>query len=299
VARRVRARPLARALRGVARFSPAWRLWAASVEFDADAARRLPRADHLIAFNGTAARQFRAAPRAGYRSISLVSATAHFQRVLDQQSRASRAYPLERPWATRLLRRNLAEYAQADRIYVASRYARESFIEQGYPEELLSHFPLTPDPRYTPGGPPSSATFDVVYVGGLTVDKGVPLLVDAVRALSHADLRLVLLGGWKTRGMRRFLQNACAEDPRISICLGDPLARLRTARLYAHPAYCDGFAYAPAEALACGVPVVVSEDTGMKDLIDSGRNGLVLPTGDRSALTEAIEAAYRAELFAV
>jgi hypothetical protein len=40
--------------------------------------------------------------------------------------------------------------------------------------------------------------------------------------------------------------------------------------------------------------VLVSEDTGMKDLIDRGRNGLVLPTGDLNALTEAIDAAYRA-----
>ena len=65
-----------------------------------------------------------------------------------------------------------------------------------------------------------------------------------------------------------------------------------------HPAFEDGFAYAPAEALACGVPVIVSEDTGMKDLIDSPRAGLVIPTGDLDALASAIEAAYRGELFA-
>jgi hypothetical protein len=35
----------------------------------------------------------------------------------------------------------------------------------------------------------------------------------------------------------------------------------------------------------------------MKDLIEPGRNGVVLPTGDLGALTEAIEAAYRGELF--
>jgi glycosyltransferase involved in cell wall biosynthesis len=98
--------------------------------------------------------------------------------------------------------------------------------------------------------------------------------------------------------MRRFLQEAVAADSRISIGPGDPLPHLRRARLYAHPSYEDGFAYAPAEALACGVPVLVSEDTGMKDLLDSGVNGLVLPTGDRRSLTEAIDAAYHGEIFA-
>jgi hypothetical protein len=42
--------------------------------------------------------------------------------------------------------------------------------------------------------------------------------------------------------------------------------------------------------------VIVSADTGMKDLIDPGANGLILPTGDLTALLEAIEAAYRGEI---
>ena len=97
--------------------------------------------------------------------------------------------------------------------------------------------------------------------------------------------------------MRRFVEGACAEDPRITAGPGDPLDHLRTASLCVHPAYEDGFGYAPAEALASGVPVIVSEDTGMKELISSHRAGLILPTGDLDALTQALEAAYRAELF--
>jgi glycosyltransferase involved in cell wall biosynthesis len=124
----------------------------------------------------------------------------------------------------------------------------------------------------------------------------VPLLVDAFRRLPHDDLRLVLVGGWKTRSMRRFIARACAEDPRISAGPGDPLRHLRAARLCVHPAYEDGFAYAPAEALACGVPVIVSEDTGMKELIDPDRTGLILPTGDVDALAQAVAAAYRGEI---
>jgi len=130
------------------------------------------------------------------------------------------------------------------------------------------------------------------------VHKGVPLLIDAVRRLAGADISLVLVGGWGTRGMRRFIERACAADRRILVSPGDPLERLRSASVCVHPAYEDGFAYAPAEALACGVPLIVSEDTGMKELIDAPSKGLILPTGDLDALTEAIEAAYRGEVFA-
>ena len=278
--------------------TPGLRTRAFMVEFDAYAARRLPAAEHLIAFNGQALTQFRAATRHDYESLSLVSANSHLRRVVRQHARAYRQYPLERSWATHLVRRNVTEYAKADRIYVGSEYTRESFIEEGFGDELLSHFQFTPDPRYQSNdSPQTSDTFNVVYVGSLTVAKGVPLLVDAVRRLSHLDIRLVLVGGWASRGMRRFIQTACAEDPRISTGPGDPLPHLRSASLYVHPSYEDGFAYAPVEALACRVPVIVSDDTGMKDLIDSPRTGLILPTGDLRALTEAIEAAYRGEIF--
>jgi glycosyltransferase involved in cell wall biosynthesis len=97
--------------------------------------------------------------------------------------------------------------------------------------------------------------------------------------------------------MRRFVQQACATDRRIVAGPGDPLPHLRKASVCVHPAFEDGFAYAPAEALVGGVPVIVSEDTGMKELVDSPRAGLIVPTGDLDALAAAIEAAYRRELF--
>ena len=280
--------------------SPGVRTRAFMSDFDAYAAARLRAAEHLVAFNGQALAQFRAAERLGYRSLTLVSANSHIRQVARRHVEARRRYPLEGSWTTRLVNRNLAEYARADRIYVASDYVRESFLQQGFAAERLVDFPLTTDPRYSPAETrvPASNRFELVYVGSLAVHKGVPLLIDAVRRLPGADIGLVLVGGWGTRGMRRFVQSACAADPRISVSPGDPLAQLRGASLCVHPAYEDGFAYAPAEALACGVPVLVSEDTGMKELIDAPHTGLILPTGDLDALTEAIEAAYRGELFA-
>jgi glycosyltransferase involved in cell wall biosynthesis len=275
------------------------------VDFDAHAARRLPAAEHLIAFNSQALRQFDAARRAGYSSLGLVSANPHLGKLARQHALARRRYPIEGSWASRMLAQNLAEYALADRILVASRYIRESFLAEGFAEERLVDFPLTPDPRFGAarrdnagaGTGAASDRFDVVYVGSLSVHKGVPLLIDAFRRVPHTDARLVLVGGWGTRGMRRFVQAACALDRRIELRPGDPLPSLRGARVCVHAAYEDGFGYAPAEALAARVPVIVSEDTGMKELIDSPRRGLVLPTGDLAALTEAISAAYRGELF--
>ena len=284
----------------LARVSRAWRMWSWNQGFDARVAGEMPRADHLIAFNGTATAQFAVARREGWESLSLVSANSHFQQVIRQHELAHSQYPVERPWATHLRRRNLREYELADRILVSCDYIRDSFLERGFDQERLAWFPLTPHPRYEPRGEPvDTDTFDIVYVGSLTVHKGVPLLLDALRRIEHPDVRLVLVGGWGTRGMRRHLERARTQDARVSVAPGDPLPHLLRARLCVHPAYEDGFGYAPAEALACGVPVIASADTGMKSLIEEGRTGQVVPTGDREALTEAIEAAVAGRLLRV
>lgn len=278
--------------------SPGLRALAHAVDFDRSSARSLPPGEHLIAFNGQALAQLQAARGASYGSLGLVSANSHMRSVLRQHQRARRRYPLEGSWARWLLARNQKEYRQADLIYVASRYIRESFLDEGFSDDQMTDFPLTPHPRFdgvTERG--ASDRFEIVYSGSLAVHKGVPLLIDAFRRLPYPDMRLTLVGGWGSRGMRRFVEAACAADRRITAGAGDPLVHLRTAALCVHPAYEDGFGYAPAEALARGVPVLVSEDTGMKDMIASTRLGLILATGDLDALTQAIEAAYRAEIF--
>jgi glycosyltransferase involved in cell wall biosynthesis len=301
-----RSRLLAKLLSPLTRaYAPA-SMWASVAEFDRRAARAMREPalsgyEHVIAFNGAALRQLEHArpvlARTPGGSLSLVSATAHIRVVAERHAVARAQYPLERSWAGRLVARTLAEYGRADHIYVSSARVRESFLARGFAEDRLIHFPLTPDPRFssaradrTPG------TFEIVYVGGLSVVKGVPLLVDAVARLAHEDLRLVLVGGWGTRGMRRYIERARARDARISVTLGDPLAFMQRASLYVHPSYDDGFGYAPAEALALGVPVIATEDTGMRELIEPNRNGAVVPAGDCTALAEAIDSAYRGEL---
>jgi len=291
-------RPLIHGLRRLIRRSPSWRAWVDCVAFDGYASRRLGSAEHLIAFNGEAQAQFAAARREGFSSVSLIAANSHMRNVIARHAEARRRYPIEHAYSEHLLARNLREYQQADRIYYASDYIRDSFLAQGIAAERLRRFPLTADARFAAGEPRlDSPNFEVLYVGTLTVAKGVPLLIDAISRLAHEDLRLTLVGGWGTPGMRRFVQRACARDERIEVRPGDPLPHMRRAALCVHATYEDGFAYAPAEALAAGVPVLVSEDTGMKELIAGPAQGLVLPTGDLGALTEALEAAYRGELF--
>jgi glycosyltransferase involved in cell wall biosynthesis len=89
--------------------------------------------------------------------------------------------------------------------------------------------------------------------------------------------------------MRRYLDEWLLRDPRIRIAPGDPLPSLELADVCVHPSYTDGCGYAPLEAMACGVPVIVTEDTGMKEHVCEGVNGFVIPTGDWRSLLDRLE----------
>ena len=110
-------------------------------------------------------------------------------------------------------------------IHVASEYTRESFLEAGVPAEKLQRVQLSIPERYRPAPRErDDETFRVLYVGALTVTKGVPVLLEAFRQLT-GDAELVLVGGWGTRGMRQYVQSRLAADPRIRVVSGDPLVR--------------------------------------------------------------------------
>ncbi len=272
------------------RFSPGWRAFVSAELFDRAVAHALEPDDTIVAFAGQALRTFERARRLGYSRLQLVSPTCHVNAVARQHALAYRAHPIERPWLNEAQRRKcLKEYELADAIQVTSEYARRSFLEVGIPAERLATFRLEVDPRFTrPIVRDPDGVLQIAYVGGLTVAKGVPVLLEAFSRLRGVEARLTLVGGWGTRGMRRFLERWRQGDDRITIGPGDPLVALRSADMYVHPSYHDGFGLAPAEALACGVPVVVTEDTGMKEHVRDGVDGWIVPTGDPGRILERL-----------
>ena len=54
------------------------------------------------------------------------------------------------------------------------------------------------------------------------------------------------------------------------------------------PTLSDGFGLAVTEALSRATPVIVTDQAGAADLIEDGRNGLIIPAGDVEALARAL-----------
>ena len=211
-----------------------------------------------------------------------MSPTAHLSAVQRLHERANRAYPLEHDWLhPALLAKGLREYELADRVHVVSEYVRQSFLKAGFREDRLVRVQLSANPRFRPpAGRRSDGVFRLVYTGALSATKGVPLLLDAFARADLGAATLTLVGQTGSRGVRQFVEGRLATDPRIRVRPGDPLPHLQEADVYVHPSYQDGFSYGVTEALAVGVPVVATQDTGAKELVRPSVNGWVVPTGD-------------------
>jgi glycosyltransferase involved in cell wall biosynthesis len=116
----------------------------------------------------------------------------------------------------------------------------------------------------------------VLFAGRLSAEKGVLELVEAARGLP-----LVVAGDGPLR-------------PQVPGALGfvphDELLRLyERAAVVACPSRREGYGVVCAEAMAHGRAVVVTPVGGMRDLVDDGVNGLVVPVGDVPALRAALE----------
>jgi glycosyltransferase involved in cell wall biosynthesis len=226
-----------------------------------------------------------------YQHFGLECPNSHVANVLRQHHKATAAAPIEKSWLNRAqYAKCLHEYEMADYIYVYSEYARQTFIENGVPAWKLRRRVITAEARFAPSIERfKSELFSIVFVGRLHVTKGLVVLLDAFSRLDEQEAELILVGGYGTNGMERYLQQKVEFDRRIKIRPGDPLSYLHRADVLVHPSFEDGPALAPLEALACGVPVVVTEDTGMKEYVVNGRNGYIVPTGDAEALVERLK----------
>jgi glycosyltransferase involved in cell wall biosynthesis len=131
---------------------------------------------------------------------------------------------------------------------------------------------------------------DVVFAGRLSAEKGVDILVDAVGR--RAELRLIVAGeGPAERELRARAERVAPGQVQFLGRLGKDrlLETMRSASCVVVPStWFENQPMTVLEAFACAVPVVASDLGGLPELVESGVDGLVVPTGDPEALATAL-----------
>ncbi|PTL84270.1 glycosyltransferase family 4 protein [Vitiosangium sp. GDMCC 1.1324] len=137
-----------------------------------------------------------------------------------------------------------------------------------------------------PGGP-----VELITVANLVENKGVHHLLRALGRLCTPKVRLRVVGdGPAQRSLRALAMELGIQHQTEFLGLrSDVHELLGTSDICIQPTLMEAFGLTIAEAMACGCAVVASQVGGVPELIDHGRNGLLVPPGDEVGLARALE----------
>jgi glycosyltransferase involved in cell wall biosynthesis len=136
--------------------------------------------------------------------------------------------------------------------------------------------------------------FRVIFVGQISPFKGLHYLVGGLRMAGLPRSELLVLGSIKDADYARRVLST--RDVRIRLLGHVPQIELRQwyrrADVFVLPSISDGFALVVAEAMTAGLPVIVSENVGARDLIRDGIDGFSVPIRSAETLAEKITWLY-------
>jgi glycosyltransferase involved in cell wall biosynthesis len=264
----------------------------ARVSFDWRASRRLTAGmDAVIGSQGTATSIFSRARALGVATV-LDYPIFHYEfteSVLAEEAR------LKPEWASTMRvtrypdwvrRRYIKEIAMADRVIMVSGSHQQNFAEAGIDPQRTFIVPWYINSElFTPPEHAQEDIFRVAFVGELSQRKGLSYLIDGFERAQLADAELVLIGRthevsgpWMGRARVRHI------PPMPNFMLPEVL---RSCHVMALPSLVEGFPVSVLEAMACGLPAIISENIG-GDIVEDGREGFVVPIRDPDAIAERL-----------
>ncbi len=184
------------------------------------------------------------------------------------------------------------EYAQADYIAVLSSFVKRSFIAQGVPEKKLLLLPSGVNLDDFKPAPKEDDTFRIIYCGYICVKKGVHHLLDALERLNIPKSELWLIGKVE-EDFRPILGKTKVVYKHFGYVPHLELSRYYgQGSVFVLPSIEEGLAKVTMEAMACGLPVIATPNTGAEDVMRDGVDGFIVPMRDPAALSEKILRLY-------
>ena len=269
--------------------------WASKCRLDHASYRFARESDLFLFYSGAGLRTLRRLKQERSSALCVVEAVnthARYQEELLREEHARLNLPF-RGFPRYELSRRCREYEEADAILCPSRAVQRSFIAEGIPAEKIWIVPYG-FPAVTAGAACVEQTakaddeFTVLYVGSLSVRKGIRYLIEGFQALEHPRKRLVLVGpATEPSGIADL--NLGSDIEVTGVLKGEELAsRYRNADVFVQPSLEEGLSLVLGEALAHGLPIIATRQSGVEELFADGTCGYHVESRSAAAISQQL-----------
>jgi glycosyltransferase involved in cell wall biosynthesis len=181
---------------------------------------------------------------------------------------------------------------QVDAYIALTEFARRIFLRGGLPADRIF---LRPNSVAAQEPLSYAGPRDALYIGRLSPEKGVDVLVDAWSDVPDVPLTIIgdgpLLDGLRaavtTRGLAQVTVRGRVSHDEVLACL-------RRAGMLVFPSiWYEGLPLTLLEALSAGVPVIASALGAQAEVVHDGVSGLLVPPGDPRAFAAAVRRLVR------
>lgn len=134
----------------------------------------------------------------------------------------------------------------------------------------------------------------VLYTGRFEVFKGLLDLIECsgIVCKKYPDVKFILAGsGTILENLKKQINKLKLEDSIIftgSLSKSQIIEYYKNATIFVLPSYREGFPTSLMEAMSCGIPSVATDVEGSAELIEDGKNGLLVPPRNPEKLAESI-----------
>ncbi len=198
-------------------------------------------------------------------------------------------------FSERTIRRMDREFQICDKLTVLSSTARRSFEEFGYGERAVMVLPGVDHTLFTPrSGPGRPRVFRICYVGRVELSKGLGYLLEAWKRLALPRAELLLIGEVRpdTSAMLKECANTGVKSAGV-LSQQKVAEHYRESTVFVFPSVNEGLAIVLLEAMASGLPVIASGNSGADECVTDGKEGFIVLPRNVDALAEAILWCYQ------
>lgn len=264
------------------------------------ACRHVPGTDCVVAYEGFALPAFEASKAQGASAAVLNYPVAHHRqrrRVRLEENEREPDFAVTWPdfddWPAGHEERLDEEIRQADAVLVGSTYVADSFVAEGVERMKMRVIPYGVDlTTFTPSLVRTPSTgFKVIYAGQLTQRKGISYLLRGYQKFARADTHLTMVGS--VVGSDLPLRPYAHLFEHVAHQTRPALAEMyRASDVFVLPTLIEGMPLVVLEAMACGLPVIVTAN-GPGDIVRDGVDGFVIPERDADAVCDRLDHLYR------